>query len=59
MDLELTHVQLTNKVSYCVVLSNGIDTKLLPYELLWVHKSNTWDLFFTLFHKGSVVSTSL
>ena len=59
MDPELMHVQLTNKVSYCVVLSAGIDTKLLPYELLRVHKSNTWDLVFTLFRKGNVVSTSL
>ena len=38
---KLMQVQVTNKVSYCVLLSTRIKTKLLPKGLLRVHKSNT------------------
>ena len=44
--IQLAHVQLTNTVSYCLLLSTGINTMLLLKELLKVCKSNTGDVIF-------------
>ena len=47
MNLKLMHVQPTNKISYYVLLSQRVYTKLLLKELLRDYKSNTWDIMYT------------